>query len=189
LVETHKGGLVITSTDTSFCIDEAVEKMGGKVERTKVGKIHVALRERGAVMAGEPWKIINLDWGSWADGCYSACLLVEMLAEHGGTVTELFSDIPNYPQRRVYIDCPDELKDLVMLRAAKALSKEEDVSNVWTFDGIRVNYEDRAWLLIRASGTQPRICIHAEGRTQKRLNELWNKGVRLVKGAIKAKQE
>lgn len=189
LVETHKGGLVITSTDTSFCIDETVEKVGGKVERTKVGKIHVALREKRAVMAGEPWKIINLDWGPWADGCYSACLLVKMLTKHGGTVTELFGDIPNYPQRRLYIACPDELKEQVMSQAEKALSKEKNVSSVWTFDGIRVNYEDSSWLLIRASGTQPRLCIHVEGKTQKRLNELWNKGVRLVKGTIKANQE
>jgi len=189
LVESHKGGLVITSTDTSFCIDAAVEKVGGKVERTKVGKIHVALREKKAVMAGEPWKIINLDWGPWADGCFSACLLVEMLAKHGGTVAELFSDIPNYPQRREYIDCPDALKDEVMLQTQNVLSKERNVSSVWTFDGIRVNYEDGSWLLVRASGTQPRVCVHAEGITARRLAELWNKGAKLVKGIIKAGQK
>jgi phosphomannomutase len=148
----------------------------------------VALHGKRAVMAGEPWKIINLDWGPWVDGCYSACLLVEMLAEHGGTVTELFSDIPNYPQRRLYLDCPDELKELVMLHAEKRLSKEKTVSSIWTFDGIRVNYEDASWLLIRASGTQQRICVHVEGRTR-RLYELWSKGTRLVKGAIRTNQK
>lgn len=184
LVEDNRGGLVIASIDTSNCVEEVVVKAGGRLERAPLGKIHVALRDRQAVMACEPWKIINPAWGLWGDGCYSACLLAEMLAEQGGTVRELFSKIPDYPKMQASIDCPDELKKPVILRISETLSKERNVLDVWTFDGIRINYRDGSWLLIRASGTEPVVRVYAEGKTVKQAKELVNKGVKIVRGAI-----
>lgn len=189
LVEDNGGGLVIASIDTSRCVEEVVVNAGGRLERAPLGKIHVALRDRQAVMACEPWKIIDPAWGLWGDGCYSACMLVEMLAEHGGTVGELFSRIPDYPKMRASIDCPEELKQTVMPGISKALSKERNVSDVWAFDGTRVNYKDGSWLLMRASGTEPVVRVYAEGKSAKQAKELVNKGVKIVVEAIKERKQ
>ena len=184
-LEELKGGCVITSVDTSFYIDWIVEKLGGTVERTRLGKIHVSLREkRQAVLAAEPWKIIDPRWGLWGDGIYSAACIVEMLDESGKNVTQLFADIPNYPQCRTSFACPDEKKAKARKLIETEIGKEKDVASVWTFDGIRVNYLDGSWLLLRPSGTEPKVRLYAEGRTKQRLRELVRRGTSIIKQAL-----
>ena len=101
-VKTHGGGTVITSSDASLCVDEAVEEAGGHVERTKIGQIHVPLRDRrDIVFSGEPWKLMDPSWGSWTDGIYSTARLVKMLGEKEVTVSQLFAEIPEYPWARL----------------------------------------------------------------------------------------
>lgn len=184
-VEAH-GGTVVTSIDASLCIDEVVEKAGGRVERTRLGQIHVPLREKkDIVFCGEPWKLMDLSWGPWVDGIYFTARMVKMLSEKGITVSQLFSEIPEYPWARLSTPCPDDLKSLAMSKIEGVLLKEKGVEDIWTFDGIRLNYEDRSWLLIRPSGTTPYIKIYCEARTRKRLKELVAFGTETARKAIK----
>jgi len=185
-VKARGGGTVITSSDTSFCVDEAVEGVGGRVERTRIGQIHVPLRaRRDIIFSGEPWKLMDPSWGPWTDGIYSTARLIRMLSEKKVTVFQLFSEIPEYPWARLSTPCPDELKPSVMAKIKEALSRERRIKEIWTFDGLRLNYEDRSWLLIRPSGTQPLIKIYCEARTRGRLKALINLGMQTTKGAVK----
>ncbi|MFQ6080656.1 MAG: phosphoglucosamine mutase [Candidatus Bathyarchaeia archaeon] len=185
LLEEAGGGSVITSIDTSFCIDEVAEKFGGIVHRTKLGKTYVGLKEKvDAVMAAEPWKIIDPRWGLWGDGIYSAARIIKMLDESDKTVTQLFADIPSYPQCRLSFACPDEKKARVMDLIDKEAVRDKNVASVWTFDGTRVNYADGSWLLLRASGTEPKVRLYAEGKTEQRLRELVKRGKSLLKQAL-----
>jgi phosphomannomutase/phosphoglucomutase len=38
-------------------------------------------------------------------------------------------------------------------------------------DGVRVDYED-GWFLVRASGTEPKVRVFSEGRTEERARKL-----------------
>jgi phosphomannomutase/phosphoglucomutase len=38
-------------------------------------------------------------------------------------------------------------------------------------DGVRVDYTD-GWFLVRASGTEPKVRVFSEGRTEERAKEL-----------------
>jgi len=177
------GGLVVTSVDTSLCIDQVVEGLGGTVERTRLGEVHAGLRGKGrVVMVAEPWKIIDPSWGPWVDGVYSAVRLAKMLDEGGGSVTRLFSGIPSYPEERTSFFCPEEEKARAMERVSRGLARDKAVAGVWTFDGLRVNYEDGSWILLRPSGTEPKIRLYAEARTRRRLRELVMRGRKLVQG-------
>jgi len=185
-VKARGGGTVITSSDASFCVDEAVEGAGGRVERTRIGQIHVPLRDRrDIVFSGEPWKLMDPSWGPWTDGIYSTARLIRMLSEKEVTVSQLFSEIPEYPWARLSTPCPDELKSLAMAKIKEALSGEREIREIWTFDGLRLNYEDRSWLLIRPSGTQPLIKIYCEARTKQRLKKLVTLGTQTTKRGMK----
>ncbi|KPV61530.1 MAG: putative phosphoglucosamine mutase [Candidatus Bathyarchaeota archaeon BA1] len=184
-LEEHKGGHIITSVDTSFCIDEVVEKFGGTAERTKLGKTHTGLRERkGVVMAAEPWKIIDPSWGSWGDGIYTAARIIKMLDESCKTTTQLFAEVPSYPQFRTFFACAEEQKVKVMELVKSEAVKDKNVTDVWTYDGVRINYDDGSWILLRPSGTEPKVRLYAEGRTEQRLWELMERGRELIKRAL-----
>jgi len=76
------------------------------------------------------------------------------------------------------------LKQPTIALIQQKLSEEKGVASIWTYDGIRVNYEDNSWVLIRPSGTEPKIRIYCEGVTTKRLNQLTKQSISLVKTAI-----
>jgi len=140
-------GKVVTTLDASMVIDEVAE-----VQRTPVGDTYVSarLREWGD-FGGEPS-------GAWIfpghslcpDGIYAAALLCEMVSEWD--VAEELDNIPRYPIVRESRPCSDSEGVLRRLGAASPT------------DGIRHEEED-GWFLIRASGTEPKVRITAEGKT------------------------
>jgi len=181
-------GRIITSVDTSSRIYIVARSSGGTVERTRLGKTHALLDEenRASVrLCCEPWKIIDPTWGFWGDAVYAACRLIQSLDQAKGPVSSLFRGIPENPQKRFFFRCPDELKDVIMAEVSQALTTQRDVSEVWTFDGVRVNFSDESWILVRKSGTEGKIRIYCEGRSPKRLRQLVSKSSRLVRGAIR----
>ena len=187
LLERHGGGHIVTSIDTSFRIDQVVERVGGTLERTRLGKTHVVLKEKPnskIILCCEPWKIIDTNWGYWGDAIYATAQLIKSLDDSKGSTSELFKEIPNYPQDRIYQPCPDNLKQPTMELIREELSEEKEVASILTYDGVRVNYEDNSWVLIRPSGTEPKIRIYCEGITTKRLSQLTKRSTSLVKTAI-----
>ena len=187
-IERGEGKTVITTIDTSRCIDEVVEKLGGEVVRTKLGKTHVELYKHGNVaIAAEPWKIINPRWGPWADGILTATTIVYDLLKSKLTIDDLLKDIPNYPQVRENFPCPEENKEKVMRIIGEELERViGDVSDVWTYDGVRVNRKSGAWILIRASGTEPKIRLYAEARDSSELRDIVERGRSLILRTLKS---
>jgi len=188
LLERRGGGHIVTSIDTSFRIDQVVERIGGTLERTRLGKTHVILKEKPnskIILCCEPWKIIDTNWGYWGDAIYATAQLIKSLDDSKGSTAELFKEIPNYPQDRIYQPCPDNLKQPTIALIQQKLSEEKGVASIWTYDGVRVNYEDNSWVLIRPSGTEPKIRIYCEGITTKRFSQLTKRSTSLVKTAIR----
>ncbi len=172
----EKKGIVVVSIDTSLAIDEVVERMGGKVVRTKLGKTHEKLAELGgkAILAAEPWKLIDPDWGFWVDGIYQATLLTKVMLENGVSIEKVLSDIPSYPQSRFFIRCPDDIKEAVVTRVHERMREvfKNEIESELDFDGLRLNLKDGSWVLVRASGTEPKIRGYCEARNPKRLKEI-----------------
>jgi phosphoglucosamine mutase len=185
-------GRIITTVDTSSRIDKVATSSGGTVERTRLGKTHVLLTQddRASIrLCCEPWKIIDPAWGFWGDAIYAACRLVQALDRTKGIASSLFRGIPENPQERFFFRCPDELKDAVMTRISGILTGERDIIDVWTLDGVRANFSDDSWILIRKSGTEGKIRVYCEGRSSKRLRQLISKSSSLVKNAIRNAQK
>ncbi len=62
------------------------------------------------------------------------------------------------------------------LMAMKSLS-------ITDIDGIRLSFAD-GWLLVRASGTEPKIRLTAEAKDASRVRQLYNSGVKAVESCI-----
>jgi phosphomannomutase len=175
LMRRHGSGKVITSVDTSFRIDETVAKIGGSTERTRLGKTHSRLldADRDVIrLCCEPWKVIDPKWGYWGDAIYAAITFALEVAKSGQSVSELLASIPDYPQERIAFDCLEHVKLGAMNEIESVLREAPNVLSVWSFDGVRVNFKDGAWVLARPSGTEPRIRAYLEAKNGVRLSEL-----------------
>jgi phosphoglucosamine mutase len=156
---------VVTTVDASM----AVEALG-EVRRTPVGDTYVSeqLRSWGD-FGGEPS-------GAWIfpghslcpDGICAAALLCAIASRRdlAGEVDR----IPRYPVLRTSLPSPRAREVLTALGASSPT------------DGIREEREG-GWFLVRASGTEPKIRITAEGTTRGRAEALLEEGQRMIRRA------
>jgi phosphoglucosamine mutase len=155
---------LVTTLDTSM----AVEEMGSRVRRTVIGDTAVSEELRnGGEFGGETS-------GSWIfpeislcpDGIYAAARLAAIAAEQ--KLSELVDSVPSYPLLRgsTASNGVDMSHLELRLNALKPLS----VSNT---DGIKLSFSD-GWLLIRPSGTEPKIRITTEAKTDAIARKLYD---------------
>ncbi len=181
-----RGGKIIVSIDVGRAVEDVAERYGGRVVRAKLGKTHEKLLEHpDALLAAEPWKLIDPSWGPWVDGIYQAALIVSQLAGAGATLEELFSDIPDYPSVRRSYRVKEEAKTVAVERVFEELrSRLGDKAEENTMDGLRLDFEDGSWILVRASGTEPKIRLYAEAMDRRRLEELVGEVDAIIRGSI-----
>ncbi|EMA49213.1 MULTISPECIES: phosphomannomutase [Halococcus] len=178
--------VVVTTPNASSRIDERVAAAGGRVERVRLGALHVgiaAVREAGdadtsVVFAAEPWKHIHTALGPWIDGVASAAVFSRLVA--GRSLAALREPIAERPYRKVSVDCPDDRKDAVMERLATTLPEAFPDAAVETEHGVRLDL-DEGWVLVRPSGTEPKVRVYAESE---QVEELRERAVATVETAV-----
>ncbi len=74
-------GAVVISENSSFAVEETAIRMGLRVVRAKIGKTFAEIEREKAVMATEPTKIVDPEWGMWEDGIYGAALIVDVIGK------------------------------------------------------------------------------------------------------------
>ncbi len=168
---------IVVPVDTSMIVDDALP--GTRIIRSRVGDVYVteAMKKEGAAFGGEPS-------GSWIfprisfcpDGIYAAVRLIEIVGTR--KLSEMVDELPVYQTRRNGIACPDQRKEGAMEEIAGELSSLGEVS---TIDGIRVA-TGNGWVLVRPSGTEPKIRVTAEARLG--VDELFKKTCRTVESSI-----
>jgi len=181
-VEEHGGGTVVTSINTGSRIDEVVERAGGKVVRVPLGQPHDGIKRYNAVFAGEPWKLVHPKFGPWIDSFVTMGLLIKLIDDNG-PLSRLVEEIPVYHLRKENVACPDELKEKAVARAMESLETalHDEIREVLTISGFRFNLADGSWVLVRPSGTEPKIRVVVEAPSEKRRDELFELAYRAVK--------
>jgi phosphomannomutase len=162
--------VVVTTPNASGRIDERVREAGGRVERVRLGALHEGIatvrEEAGSntdtrvVFAAEPWKHIHVAFGEWIDGVASAAVIARLVAGEG--LDGLREPITERPYRKVSVDCPDDAKSGAMDRLETALPVAFPDATVDTDHGVRLEFADASWTLVRPSGTEPYVRIYAE---------------------------
>ncbi|MFB6081483.1 MAG: phosphomannomutase [Halanaeroarchaeum sp.] len=158
--------VVVTTPNASGRIDERVDAAGGRVERIRLGALHegidAASRAGGdVVFAAEPWKHIHPAHGTWIDGVASAAVIAMLVADAGG-LAPLREPVVELPYRKLSVDCPDEAKRRVMTDLEGRLPEAFPEAALDTEYGIRLEFDDGSWTLVRPSGTEPYVRVYAE---------------------------
>ncbi|WP_418285211.1 phosphomannomutase [Halorubrum sp. DTA46] len=181
--------VVVTTPNASGRIDERVREAGGRVERVRLGALHegiAAVRASASadtrvVFAAEPWKHVHVAFGGWIDGVTSAAVIALLVAESG--LAALREPITERPYRKVSVDCPDDRKADAMDRLATSLPEAFPEATVDTDHGVRLEFSDASWTLVRPSGTEPYVRVYAESDA---VDELVAEVADLVAAAVDA---
>lgn len=191
LLESESGPAVRT-VSTSAIVDRVAEARGERVAETPVGFKHVAeaMEETDALMGGEEsggfgvrGHLRNKDGVTLA--LLTAAAAVEQPLDE--RVSALEDEHGEVHQDRVSVDCPDGRKAAVVSGLDGALPDEiagAAVERVNDVDGFKIFLADGAWLLVRPSGTEPKLRVYAEATSDERVTELLSAGRGLVEPLV-----
>ncbi len=176
-----EGDRIAAPIDTSLAVGETLATVGASVTRTRVGDVFVAERatEPDVVFGGEPS-------GAWIwpeetlcpDGPLAACRLVELVATEG-SFDALVEEIPLPELRRGAARVEESEKGELMDGVEREVETEYDEEQLTTIDGVHVTFDD-GWILIRPSGTEPKVRVTAEAHGSERAEELFDLAESLV---------
>ncbi len=183
-------GSVVKTVSTSYLVDRICQKEGRKLHKTPVGFKYVA-----DIMLKEQVAFGGEESGGYGfgfhiperDGLLSGLMILEMVQLHGKPLTEIIQDVFNefgtaYYERIDLKVVGDQGRELVKKLRGEPLSELAGmkVKEVDLTDGVKLIFEDDAWLLFRASGTEPVLRIYAEAPTKDELKKLLEEGQKLI---------
>ena len=141
--------------------------------------ISAGMAEHDALIGGESSGGLTVRGHiSGKDGLYAASLLVEMISVTGkklsGLVNDLFARFGELHTAEYDWPLTQELKDSIfrmIMEEKRVPDLGRKVEKISYMDGCKV-YLDGGWVIVRFSGTEPRVRIFAEAETEKAARNL-----------------
>jgi phosphomannomutase/phosphoglucomutase len=167
----NKGATFVTPISSSTLIKETADIYEGKIEWTKVGSVTVSqkMKEINAKLGGEEnGGVFYEPHQAVRDGAMTTVLLLEIMAKTGKKLSELVAEQPQYFIEKSKIECPNEKKILLQEKLYQEVKNE----NISTIDGIKIWFNDKSAILIRASGTEPVYRLYAEAKNREKALKL-----------------
>jgi phosphomannomutase len=191
-LQKQRGGTIITTVNTSNIVKLLCQEHGGQLIVTKVGPPAIAEALRStehAVFATEEsgkhiWPRIIL----YGDAALASGKLLQMMNEQGLRLEELAETLPKFYQLKSTLECGDDLKAQAM-KFVVDMWRGDGQTRKTTLDGLKVEYPNLTWFLVRASGTEPLLRCSAEGRDMNETRILLERATELALKAVdKAKE-
>jgi len=155
------GNTLVSTVMSNFGLDEALEAHGGRVTRTKVGDRYVIeeMMKNDLNVGGEQsGHMIFRDYTTTGDGIVAALQILRIMVQTGKPLSELKKCINKYPQaqRNLRVKQKTPLEELPgILKLVK--ETEGDLAG-------------KGRVLLRYSGTEPKIRLLIEGRDSEKIN-------------------
>ncbi|MGJ8639949.1 MAG: phosphoglucosamine mutase [Opitutaceae bacterium] len=160
-----KNDTLITTIQSNLGLDAAVRSAGGTVERVDIGDRNVAQRMRslGSNVGGEnSGHIIFSDHASTGDGLLAAVKLIQVMKRQGKPLSELAKSVQLFPQ------------ETLNLKVEEKLPLDELAGFSATIKDIETGFGEDGRVLVRYSGTEPKLRLLVEGKDQNAVKEALN---------------
>lgn len=166
---------IVSTIMSNLGFHKAVENEGMIALATQVGDRYVVeeMRKNGYNFGGEQsGHMIFLDHNTTGDGLLSGIQLINVMKQTGKKLSELASEIEEYPQKLVNIKVSDK-HGAMDVPAIKAAIDEAEAE---------MNGDGR--ILVRPSGTEPLLRVMAEAPTTEKVNYYVDKIADVVRAEI-----
>jgi phosphomannomutase/phosphoglucomutase len=188
--ELGRGDTCVTPVTSSGQIEVVCRERGATLEYCGVGQPQTAqaIRDLSAAYAyEESGKYYFPRDRVWSDGLYAGAKMLELMAEADLTLSALAARAPVFHQARRNLRVEDPYKAGALEEVARLLDRElidgriRDVR----LDGFKRVYADHAWIMFRASATEPAMRIFADAPVAERAEALVREGERILLEALK----
>ena len=162
---------VVVNQSTTRAIDDIARQYGAELTRTPVGEINVTtkMKELNAIIGGEgSGGVILPKLHLGRDSLAGTALVLQYLADFGGSISELKKTLPQYEitKGRVTLGTLDANE-----RMRQAVLRHAQNGRVSEIDGVKIDFSD-SWVHLRKSNTEPIIRIIAEAPTKREADAL-----------------
>jgi phosphoglucomutase len=177
-------------TPASSCLIDAVAASHGlEVVETPVGFKHFGPLLVDGTLEFAAEESAGLAWARHLperDGILACLLTAEMVAVEGKSLAELKQDllarVGTFVFRRTQVPLNDRTRKALSRRLRQKWSDIEGrkVVEIDRSDGLKLTFEGGGWILIRAAGTEPKIRLYAEGRSEEEMRHLMHLARRML---------
>jgi phosphomannomutase len=193
-------GDVVRAFNTTRMLDRIAAKYGRKLHETAIGFKYIAdlMMEGNILIGGEESGGIGYSrFLPERDGVLNCLLLANVMAEEGKPLGQLVADLqrefgPHYYGRRD-LHIPEDMKQNAIQRAraesTQALGryrvlKKENLDGIKFFLDAPTNGNGaEAWVLFRASGTEPLLRLYTEASSPELVDELLTSGEKFARNS------
>lgn len=185
LLSKYPKSKIVTTINSTSAIEQIAKQTDSIVIRTKVGSVDVSremINQNALIGFEENGGFMYSKHNPVRDGAMTMAIAMDMLAKDKKTFKQKMALVPeSYTKKHKYTCSKENAAELVKILEA------ETTSSVSKIDGIKINFADNRWIMVRSSGTEPIIRIYVEGESQKDLDELFAKYCNKIEEFLKTR--
>lgn len=188
VVNRKLSGNIVKTFNLSNLIDILAKKLERKLKVTPIGFKYIAeqMLSSDVLLGGEESGGMGIKgFIPERDGLLAGLHLLELMAYEKQTLGQILQGIMQehgffyYDRSDIHTDQAMNIVNKLKQDPPKTFANKK-ITKVETLDGLKFNFEDQAWILFRASGTEPLLRVYAEGRSQQDVSTLLGAGNNLV---------
>lgn len=188
VLQKNKGGNTVSNLSSTQALRDITLKHKGQYFASPVGEVNVVkkMKEVDAIIGGEGnGGVILPELHYGRDALVGIALFLSHLAKSKKTVSILRETYPHYyiSKNKVEIGENIDLSEII-----KTIQKKYKKYKQNTEDGLKIELNDKEWIHLRQSNTEPIIRIYAESETQTIADNLARKMMMDIKEIIHDKQ-
>jgi phosphomannomutase len=171
VLRSGRKGPIVTNCSTSRMSEDLARKYSVPFFRSKVGEANVVdlMLKEGAVLGGEGnGGVIDPRVVLVRDSFVGMALVLDAMAARGLPVSALADELPQYAIHKTAITVPA----VRMAAGLDAVERHFSDATADRLDGLRLDWPNGAWLLVRPSNTEPIVRAIAEAPTAEQAQTL-----------------